>query len=452
MISLLPNHQVNQISFFMKHPFTFLAALVCAGTQAYAGGYQVALQGQRQIGMAHTGTGLAYDATSIFFNPGGLSFTKRNNITMGGSLIRSRVRYLAPQESSAPSTYSTMTESPLGTPFTFYASYGMKDSPLKFGLGVYTPYGSSVKWADDWKGYSVLQELKLQSIFIQPTVSYKIGEKLGIGVGVVYATGAGDLRKGIGSLSSANGYSSAQLKGDASGMGFNAGIHYQASDKLSIGLSYRSEVSMKVKGGDATFKVPPATVSPLGLFPSGGTRFDATLPLPATASIGFGYKVKDKLLLALDYNYVFWSAYKELKFDYEKPVNGSTTTSSPRKYKDASIIRVGAEYLATEKLAIRAGYYFDQTPVQDGYMTPETPDANRNCFTLGLGFKFSENFSADASFLFIEGNEREQKQSKIDENSNASVQAGGKPSQDSFLAGTYKLRVLIPGLSLSYRF
>ena len=85
-------------------------------------------------------------------------------------------------------------------------------------------------------------------------------------------------------------------------------------------------------------------------------------------------------------------------------------------------------------------------------MTPETPDANRNCFTLGLGYKITDKFSADASFLFIEGAEREQKQSDIDANSASSVAAGGKPSQDSFLAGTYKLRVLIPGLSLSYRF
>jgi len=404
-----------------------------------AGGYQVALQGQRQIGMAHTGTALAFDASSIFFNPGGLSFTKRNNITIGGSLIRSRVVYLAPQDPNAPNNYSTKTESPLGTPFTLYASFGMKDSPLKFGLGVYTPYGSGVKWADDWKGYSVLQELKLQSIFIQPTVSYKIG-KFGIGAGFVYAIGNVDLRKGIGSLSGPNGFGSAQLKGDASGIGYNVGLHFQANEKLSIGASYRSKVDMKVSDGDASFNVPPSTLA-LGLFPSGGTKFDASLPLPATASIGLGYKVNQSLTLALDYNFVFWSAYKELKFDYKLPVNGALSTASPRKYKDASIIRIGAEYLVKEKLAIRAGYYFDQTPVGDGYLTPETPDANRNCFTFGLGYKFSDNFSADASFLFIEGVEREQKQSDID-----------PKVQDSFLAGTYKLRVLIPGISFSYHF
>jgi len=424
----------------MKHFNHLVLGGLLVSSSVFAGGYQVALQGQRQIGMAHTGTAMAYDASSIFFNPGGLVFTKTNNITFGGSLIRSRVAYLAPQDANAPSSYTTTTNSPIGTPFAFYASYGMKDSNLKFGLGVYTPYGSGVKWEDNWKGYNVLQELKLQSIFIQPTVSYKIG-KLGIGAGFVYAIGNVELRKGIGALADANGFGSAQLKGDASGMGYNVGLHFQANDNLSFGASYRSLVNMKVDGGDATFRVPASTVTSLGLFPNGGTKFDATLPLPATASVGISYKVTKEFTLALDYNYVFWSAYKELKFDYEKPVNGALSSTSPRKYNDASIIRIGAEYLVKEKLAIRAGYYFDQTPVGDGYMTPETPDANRNCFTFGLGYKFSDKFSADASFLFIEGTEREQKQSSID-----------PAAQDSFLAGTYKLRVIVPGISLSYNF
>jgi long-chain fatty acid transport protein len=422
------------------HKSLFLATAFClAGQFANAGGFQVALQGQRQIGMGHTGVALAYDASSIFFNPGSLSFTKMNNVTTGASFIRSRVAYLAPQDEFGPNNYTAKTESPIGFPFTFYASYGKKGSDLKFGLGVYTPFGSAVKWEDDWKGYAILQELQLQSIFFQPTVSYKI-EEFGFGAGLVYALGGVDLRRGIGSLAQAGGFSSAQLKGNGSGLGYNLGFHYQADENFSLGINYRSSVNMKVEGGDATFNVPASAIA-LGRFPSGGTKFDASLPLPATLSFGLGAKLSQKVTFAFDYNIVFWSAYKELKFEYDKPVNGVTSTASPRNYTDASIVRVGLEYTPSAKLAFRAGYYFDQTPAKDGFMTPETPDANRNCFTVGLGYKVSDRFSADASFLFIEGQEREQKQSYIDPG-----------FEDSFLAGTYKLRVLIPGISFSYKF
>jgi long-chain fatty acid transport protein len=426
----------------MKKKFLIVAAFLLFGSQAFSGGFQVALQGQRQIGMAHTGTALAFDASSVFFNPGSLAFTIKNNVSVGGSLIRSRVKYIAWQNYDAPSNYQSETESPMGTPFTMYASYGLKDSRFKFGLGVYTPYGSSVKWPSDWKGYSVLRSLKLQSIFIQPTLSFRLSDKIGIGAGFVYATGGVELQKGIGALALQNGFSEAGLKGSANGLGYNIGMHAKLSEDLSFGLDYRSRVDMNVKDGEATFIVPPSTSGVLGLFPPGGkTSFSATLPLPATLSAGLAWKAGPKLLLALDYNLVYWSAYKELRFDYGASVNGAMSTASPRNYKDASIIRFGAEYQVSQKFAVRAGYYFDQTPVGDGYMTPETPDANRNCFTAGLGYHVSDKLSLDASFLYVEGKTREQSPSDIPAN-----------APDSFVPGTYKIRVFVPGISLSYNF
>jgi long-chain fatty acid transport protein len=74
-------------------------------------------------------------------------------------------------------------------------------------------------------------------------------------------------------------------------------------------------------------------------------------------------------------------------------------------------------------------------------MTPETPDANRNCFTAGLGYHVSDKLSVDASFLYVEGKTREQSPSDIPAN-----------APDSFVPGTYKIRVFVPGISLSYNF
>lgn len=198
---------------------------------------------------------------------------------------------------------------------------------------------------------------------------------------------------------------------------------------------------MKVKGGDATFTAP-AAVFGMGIFPTGGTKFDATLPLPAVANLGIGYKANSKWTLAMDVNYTFWSAYKELRFDYEKPVNGSKSTVSPREYINVPTVRFGAEYMASEAFAVRAGYYYDRTPVQEGYMTPETPDANRNGYTVGLGYRVNDKLSVDASVLLIDGVKRSQSQ--------ASVNAAD--TKDDVLAGTYKTRAFCPGLSVSYNF
>lgn len=418
-----------------KRILTLLTASLLGSSAAMAGGYQVALQGQRQIGMGHTGTGLASDASSIFFNPGALSFTKKNSVMLGASFIKSKVAYLG----ESPSTYTASTDNPMGTPFQLYASYAAKeDSKLKFGLGVYTPYGSTVKWGDTWKGKYVLSELSLSSIYIQPTASYKINDKIGIGVGVNYVIGSVNLQKNI-SISTASGDGKAELSGKTGNVGYNLGVYLKPTEKLSVGISYRSQVDAKVKDGDAKFDVSSGAAA---LFAGGKTTFDATLPLPQVASLGIGYMASDKLTLAFDVNWTGWSAYKELRFDYAAPIAGSTSTVSPRKYKDSFTIRGGAEYKATEALALRAGAYYDMSPVKEGYMTPETPDQDRLGLTAGVGYSIGENFSIDASFLWIEGMKREQKASVV------AAEGMGL----NVLAGTYKQRAIIPGIGLHYKF
>jgi long-subunit fatty acid transport protein len=40
-------------------------------------------------------------------------------------------------------------------------------------------------------------------------------------------------------------YGEGSLEGKASGYGFNAGIYFKATEKLSIGFDYRSQVNVK---------------------------------------------------------------------------------------------------------------------------------------------------------------------------------------------------------------
>ena len=418
----------------------FLAAglFSLAAVPAFASGYQVALQGQKQIGMGHTGTALAWDASSIFFNPGALSFVKKNNVIVGASFIDNTVAYRA----DGTSRYTAETESPISTPFAAYASFKIGDK-LAVGLGVTTPFGSSIKWADNWKNASLLQSLSLRAICIQPTVSYKITDQIGIGAGFVYATGGVDLKKQIPVFTDGSGFGQAQLKGPASGYGFNVGLYLEPiKDQLTVGITYRSQVDMKVKGGDATFNTSSAAVAS-GTFPSGGTNFDATLPLPGSINLGIAYMGIKNLTIAADVNYVMWSAYKELRFDYEKPVAGALFSASKRNYKDANAYRLGLAYQLSEAYAERGGIYYDQTPVQDGFLTAETPDADRVGYSVGVGINPIANLSIDASLLFINGTERSQTQAQLNA---AGVTNAEVP------VGTFKTKALVPGLSFAYSF
>lgn len=405
---------------------TKLAALLIVSSPLLikAQGFQVNLQGQVQQGMGGAGTALMQDGAALFFNPGGASFLSGNSVNAGVSPTIPKGMFL--DKNTNEKSYTT---SPVSYPFAAYGVFELKDSSkLKLGLAIYTPFGSTVDWEKGWAGRFALTHLQLKAIFFQPTVSYKITKNIGIGAGFVYANGAVNLQKDIPVIDNNGNYGHAELNGKANGYGYNIGVYYEPTSKLSLGLTYRSQVNMKVKSGDATFTVPASLESN---FPNG--KFSATLPLPQVLTLGVGYKATDKLSFALDINYVGWKAYDTLAFDYVNNTTSLVDTKSARHYKNTFAFRLGGQYKVTKNIAARLGIAYGMSPVQNGYVTPETPDANRINYTAGIGYNINKRFGVDASFLFTT---LKREDTNLETN----------------LSGTYKTNVAIPGLSVHYNF
>ncbi|MDX1652774.1 MAG: outer membrane protein transport protein [Brumimicrobium sp.] len=406
----------------MKYLYTsFLFSIF--SFQILAGGFQVNLQGQRSAGMGHTGTGMKLGAASAFFNPGALSFAN-TEILIGINLIFSKVGYREVQ----PGVYTAESTSGVGTPFHGHiAIKPTEDSPLVFGLSAYTPFGSGISYQDDWKGQFLLREMSLRAIFYQGTVSYKINEKLGIGAGYVLATGDFSLRRGIPVQNSTGSYGEANLRGNGIGHGFNVGMFYELSDQVSMGLSYRSGVQVNLDGGDAQFDVPESLSEN---FPT--TTFNSKIRLPSVTNFGISIKASEKTLFNFDVNYVTWSSYDTLSFDFEENTDNLEDADSPRNYKNVVIVRAGMEHQINDQLVVRGGAYYDFTPVQDGYMTPETPDMNKLGITAGASYTL-KNFQIDASLMYIYGKERQ----------DTNFETG--------FSGRWTSTAIIPGVSFSYK-
>jgi len=398
--------------------------IMLASVNSHAQGFQVNFQGQKQQGMGGAGTALPIDAASLFFNPGGVTFLKENSVNLAMTPTFGNTQFLENE------TFETArTNSPVGTPFSAYAVYRKNDnSKFFFGLAAYTPFGSTIQWEEGWMGRFALTKLQLKSIFIQPTISYKITEKFGVGVGFVYCTGKVNLQKDLPVQDSNGVYGHAELSGEASGFGVNAGLFYQLTEKFNLGLTFRSQVNMSVSEGTATFTVPESLTPN---FPNG--KFSSSLPLPQVVTFGMAYNPNDKWSIALDINYVGWKAYDTLAFDYEINTTSLSDTKSARNYKNIFAFRGGAQYLISESFSARMGMAYGMSPVQSGYVTPETPDANRINYTIGLGYKIKEHFEVDASLFFTHV---ERTDTNLETN----------------LSGTFTTNVVAPGLALIYRF
>ncbi len=320
--------------------------------------------------------------------------------------------------------YQARTDNPTGTPFYIYGAGKITDK-LSIGLGVYTPFGSSAKWDDDWAGRYLIQNISLTAIYFQPTIGYKFNDIVSIGAGFVYAYGKVELKKAV----PYNEGSYAELKGSTGNIGYNVGVMVRPTKKLSIGIDYRSQIIMKMEGGDATFNVPASLSTTI----PGENKFDAELPMPANLDVGISYAFNEKFTLAVEMNYVMWSVYEDLTFTFEQQ-NDLLGSVNPRKYKNTFISRIGGQYSLNEMFAFRAGLYYDPSPTDDDYFNPETVSLNTMAWTLGVSIVPVKNLSIDLSYLQLHGLETE------------------KRYEPANFGGTYKVVTAIPGIGLSYNF
>lgn len=416
----------------MKKLMIFAVLALTAAATTYAGGYRVSLQGQKALAMGHTGVAVIESSELVFFNPAGLVFLEdKFNISAGVSGVFSNIAYQNTETGA-----NARSDSPMATPLYLYASYKANDW-LSFGLGVYTPYGSTVKYKDDWEGSHLVNNIELMAIYIQPTVSLKINEKLSVGGGPIYVTGSVNFNRNLNrTLTDLDG-NRANVEIDASGIsswGWVASGMFNFTENLHLGATYRSEIVLEADDGDAKFSNIPN--SPLTPFKN--TSIKAAMPMPAEMTIGMSYSFLNDWTFAFDYNRSFWDAYESLDIYFEDPA--IPDSKNARNYKNASIYRFGMQYKATEMFTLRAGYYFDESPVREGYFAPETPRNDSNNFTAGVTVNVNKNLQIDASFLYSHFKEV-----------NASYDYYFENGVAVPFSGIYKTNAFVPGLGLTYK-
>jgi long-chain fatty acid transport protein len=415
----------------MRKITTLLLLFITAALTSYAGGYQVGLHSQRNIGMGLIGTSLSDDASALFYNPGGASFVDSKFSFSGGlTFLMSRATYQSQDE-----YYQANIKHDLNTPFYFYAAYKpMKD--LSVGVAVNTPYGLNMSWPDNWEGRFLVQSVKFKAITIQPTVSYKFKDIIGIGAGLVIAYGDVTLNKAVPVNGTTVSEGSVSIKGNTIKYGFNAGIMAHPIKGLSIGVDYRSKIDMAVKDADATFTVPAAVASN---FPN--NKVDVSLPLPANLDFGVSYEINSKFMIGIGLNYVFWNVYDSLAFNF-KTVTPSVAARSvtPKLYENRLITRIGAQYKINGMFTVRAGGYYDPSPVQDNYLDPMLPSSNEIGLTCGISVSPVKGLSIDAAFEYLMGTKR------------TGISSPNTTPEEHNFAGTYNTAFYMPGIGLTYNF
>ncbi len=362
----------------------FLMAMNCFG-----GGFQLNTQGAKALGMGGLFTGVANDATCIYFNPAGMTDLKfRHELYTGVSLIFPMISI----QTTAVS--NTDQNSPVATPLQVFYAYKYNGN-WSFGLGINNQFGSKASYPDDWQGRNIVQSLSLKTYMFQPTVAYKFDEHFSVGGGFDYVLGSFDLRRAMPLQATNRPEGELHLSGNGSCVGYNLGVLATSKNIGTLGINFRSKLKVDLKNGDASFTNIPVDVS--NMFPA-STSFNSSVTLPAVLSIGISHKfLNDRLTVGFDFWRTFWSSYDTLKFSFANPTTPEVV--SPRSYKDVNYFGLGGTYVLSSKFAVRAGGFYDFSPIQDGYVSPELPDANTIGWAIGGSYKLSNRIAFDLSFL-----------------------------------------------------
>lgn len=423
----------------LKKISVLFTALALASSGLYASGFSIYEQGAKATGMAGAFIAQANDVSSVFFNPAGMAGQKGFQLGVGTTLIFPQFSFTGPV--AVDKNLYTKADAQTFTPSTFYATYAINED-LAAGFGFFTMYGLGSTWPSDWVGRELATTSDVKTFTLNPSVAYKVLDNLSVAVGVDYVIGQVSLEKSAGYIPAIGDYVESKLVADATGFGFNVGLKYNASDDLSIGAVYRSEVSMDFSG-DATFSyrsTTPQIDAVLGAwFPK--TTGTSTLVLPALMGVGISYNFTRDLTAEFDWMQIAWSSYDKLTVKFADPIgpDQSKETVAIRNYQDSYSLRFGMEYRVNKDFSLRMGYMRDNKAVPDANLEPSLPEGDRNLFSLGAGYNFG-SVTVDAFYMALQQEDRTI--------TNSEVQFGSNPG--AFFNGTYKGVANLFGLSLSY--
>jgi long-chain fatty acid transport protein len=195
---------------------------------------------------------------------------------------------------------------------------------------------------------------------------------------------------------------------DAWTFGFNAGLSFEASDRLRIGVMTRSGYSADLSG-DA--KSP--MFAELDSVTSREVDLSSTLEMPWVFGGGVVYNVGENFIINADMQYSLWgSTQKSMNFDFNNSVwqnglsspdtlSGITGSKFILNFKNSFDAGIGLEYMLSD-LTLRAGYRFSQSPNSNNTYSYLFPTVNENWVSIGLGYT-DENFTADLAIAYAFG-------------------------------------------------
>ncbi|MEH6561428.1 MAG: outer membrane protein transport protein, partial [Marinobacter sp.] len=357
-------------------------AAVAAPASVFAGGFSLNEQSASAMGVANAGAAAnPENATTVLFNPAGMSQLKGTNISFGAAVLDIDAKA---KRASATDTLGSPVMGSTGGDIAdpailpnIYVTHEVNDS-IDVGFGIHAPYGLAADYDNDFKGRFFADKTELTVISFTPSVAVNNGKGLSMGVGVNIMRAEGRLSKyqdirgalaqqvgpaQAGPLADAYeaqfGAPYADIEGDDIAVTFRVGFLYEMSDRTQFGLTAQTGTEFDLKGDIEISSFPvPSAQSPIGLAPETLTE-DVRVPLaiPESITAGARHRLTDSVTLLAGATYSRWSRFEELDI-YSRENGGEVSsmvgdpiTHVTEKWKNTWQFNVGSIWQVTPEWA-----------------------------------------------------------------------------------------------------
>lgn len=377
-----------------------LIALAFSGV-ASAAGFQLQNQNASGTSVAFAGAAaVAEDASTIFFNPAGMTYLPMgHSISVAGTVISRSVEFTDTGTTRMP-VINPLTGAPTGSfhPLgdnggdgggnslvpAFYYSYAISPA-LRFGLGVSATYGSETEYDESFAGRFSGRYTSIHQINLNPSVAYRVNDMLSLGFGINYAKSEVEFRQDAPFVGAPEG----KLSGDDSAWGYNLGVMLQLSPATRLGLSYRSSMKFDLEGSQVI-------EAPLNI----NRSITAELETPDNFSFALSQKIGDRIELLADATWTGWSTVNALT----PMLSNGTRATAPLRYnfEDTWRFGLGGKYQLNPTWNLRAGIAYDESPVpDDASRTMTVPDSDRTWLSFGARWQVTKAASLDMGYAHI---------------------------------------------------
>lgn len=365
-----------------RYIYSVITLSIVNSASTFAGAFQLWEESAASLGDYHAGAAAeANNASTIFYNPAGMSRIKHPQVSLGVVFIPVEVRFEG-NVSLNGSVLNTATSKASGDVFVivpnFHFVYPISNR-WAIGFEETTPFGLMTKYKDpdpnnDFVNY-LATTTELQTINLNPSVSYRVNRHLSLGVGF-------DALRGDATYNSVMLNSPLHNQLIGWGYGYNAGILWEFTPSTRAGMSYRSSIIIPGKG--------PSVYDPFGS-PNKST-VTANFPLPATTMLSVYHDVNKKLAIMASAFYTEWSIFHTLVIHNVAQTSNTVTLALNENYKNTWNFAIGSRYRLNQHLSLEAGFGHDETPTSLPFRDIRSPDCDRYVASIGLNIRPQPNF------------------------------------------------------------